>query len=128
MNVRAIYGFLAPTGRFKAGASNNVGSGYWTHVAAAGETFYLTDDGAIIGSAFQMYEFHTTQEGTGIHPGETFNLDYSLMGSLRQDEQPELSGRTGRLRAASNQRQDRARDYVGPVAGTLRRQLSGIRC
>jgi hypothetical protein len=31
-----------------------------------------------------MYEFHTTQEGTGIHPGETFDLDYSLMSSLRQ--------------------------------------------
>jgi hypothetical protein len=29
-----------------------------------------------------MYEFHTTQEGTGIHPGDTFNLDYSLMATL----------------------------------------------
>jgi hypothetical protein len=26
-----------------------------------------------------MYEFHTVQEGAGIHPGETFNLDYSLL-------------------------------------------------
>jgi hypothetical protein len=86
VNFRAIYGFLAPTGRFNAGASNNVGSGYWTHIAAAGETFYLTDGGAVTASAFQMYEFHTTQEGTGIHPGETFNLDYSLMGSLRRTE------------------------------------------
>jgi hypothetical protein len=31
---------------------------------------------------FQLYEFHTTQEGTGIHPGDTFDLDYSMMGSL----------------------------------------------
>jgi hypothetical protein len=29
-----------------------------------------------------MYEFHTTQEGTGIHPGQTFDLDYSLLRSL----------------------------------------------
>ena len=29
---RAIYGFLAPTGRFSAGANTNVGSGYWTSV------------------------------------------------------------------------------------------------
>src|SRR5690242_18664034 len=85
-NIRTIYGFLAPTGRFKAGASNNVGSGYWTHAAAAGETFYLTDGGTVTASAFQMYEFHTTQEGTGIHPGETLNVDYSLMGSLRRTE------------------------------------------
>ena len=25
-----------------------------------------------------MYEFHGTQQGTMIHPGQTFNLDYSL--------------------------------------------------
>ncbi len=31
-----------------------------------------------------MYEFHTTQEGTGVHPGETFDLDYSVMGSVRR--------------------------------------------
>src|SRR5688572_5738077 len=30
--IRAIYGFLAPTGRFEVGADDNVGSGYWTHV------------------------------------------------------------------------------------------------
>src|SRR5262249_15538902 len=40
--VRAVYGFLAPTGSFKAGANNNVGSGYWTHAFSSGQTFYLT--------------------------------------------------------------------------------------
>jgi hypothetical protein len=25
-----------------------------------------------------MYEFHTTQQSTNIHPGQTLNLDYSL--------------------------------------------------
>jgi hypothetical protein len=25
-----------------------------------------------------MYEFHGAQEGTMVHPGQTFNLDYSL--------------------------------------------------
>jgi hypothetical protein len=79
--VRAIYGFLAPTGRFAAGASNNVGSGYWTHTLSSGQTFYLKKK-RLVFSAFQMYEFHRTQEGTGINPGETFDLDYSLMGSL----------------------------------------------
>jgi hypothetical protein len=76
--IRGIYGFLAPTGKFEADANDNVGSGYWTNVVASGQTLYLTADGATAFSAFQMYEFHTTQEGTGIHPGQTFNLDYSL--------------------------------------------------
>lgn len=77
-DIRAIYGFLAPTGKFNAEASDNVGSGYWTHVAASGQTFYLTRNKATAFSAFQMYEWHTNQKGTGVRPGQTFNLDYSL--------------------------------------------------
>lgn len=83
-DVRVAYGLLAPTGRFTPGANNNVGSGYWTHTLSSGQTFYLTGDRRLNVSAFEMYEFHTTQEGTGIHPGETFDLDYSMMGSLRR--------------------------------------------
>jgi hypothetical protein len=80
--VRVIYGFLAPTGRFVAGKNDNVGSGYWTHTLSTGQTFYPAKSKLLAFSAFEMYEFHTMQEGTGIHPGETFDLDYSLMGSL----------------------------------------------
>lgn len=80
--VRTIYGFLAPTGRFAASATSNVGSGYWTHAVSSGQTFYVTDDKRFVFSAFQMYEFHTTQEDTRIHPGDTFDADYSFLGSL----------------------------------------------
>jgi hypothetical protein len=85
--IRVIYGFLAPTGRFEAGAEDNVGSGYWTHVLASGQTFYLSKDKRTAVSAFQMYEFHGTQEGTGIRPGQNINLDYSVtrMLSVRND-------------------------------------------
>jgi hypothetical protein len=76
--VRAIYGFLAPTGRFSAHANTNVGSGYWTSVVASGQTIYLNPSKSTAFSAFQMYEFHGTQQGTMVHPGQTFNLDYSL--------------------------------------------------
>lgn len=78
-DIRAVYGFLAPTGRFDTAANNNVGSGYWTHVASAGETFYLTPNKGTAISAFQMYEFHGTQQGTHIHPGQNVDLDYSVM-------------------------------------------------
>lgn len=76
--MRAIAGFLAPTGRFRADASDNVGSGYWTWTASSGQTLYLDEGRRTALSAFQMYEFHTTQEGTGVHPGQNFDLDYSL--------------------------------------------------
>jgi hypothetical protein len=62
--IRAIYGFLAPTGRFAAGANTNVGSGYWTSVVASGQTIYLGPNKSTALSAFEMYEFHGTQEGT----------------------------------------------------------------
>ncbi len=78
-DIQVAYGFFAPTGRFTAGATNNTGTGHWTHSPTAGETFYLTKNKRTSVSAYQLYEFHTTQQGTNIHPGQTFNLDYSLM-------------------------------------------------
>ena len=80
--IRAIYGFLAPTGRYRAGANNNVGNGYWTHVIASGQTFYLDKSKRTNFSAFQMYEWHFKQQGTNIDPGENIDLDYSLMHSI----------------------------------------------
>ena len=76
---RAVYGFLAPTGKFDVNANDNVGSGYWTHALSSGQTIYLTENKRTSFSAFQMYEFHTEQEGTAIQPGQTLDLDYSLM-------------------------------------------------
>jgi hypothetical protein len=114
--VRAIYGFLAPTGRFVAGASDNVGSGYWTHALSSGQTFYLKSDKRLILSAFEMYEFHTTQEGSGIHPGQTFDLDYSLMGALPAPKHVQLQvGLVG-----YEQRQ--TTDKTGPTISTVASQ------
>jgi len=78
LDIRAVYGFLAPSGRFNLGANNNVGSGYWTHAFSSGQTFYLSKNRATAVSVFQMYEIHTTQESTQINPGQTWNLDYSI--------------------------------------------------
>jgi hypothetical protein len=114
--VRVIYGFLAPTGRFASNASNNVGSGYWTHTLSSGQTLYLNNSKRLVLSAFQMYEFHTTQEDTRIHPGETFDLDYSFLGSLPAPkdvqlqiglvgyEQRQTTARTGPSVVASGER------------------------
>ncbi len=90
LDVKAAYGFLAPTGRFDAAANDNVGSGYWTHTIAAGNTIYLSSDKRTALSLFGMYEWHGTQEGTGIRPGDTFNLDYSLTHVLPLGEDSRL--------------------------------------
>ena len=78
-SFRALAGVLAPTGRYSEGASDNVGSGYWTPTVSSGQTFQLTSDNSVTLSAFQLYEWHTTQKGTGTKPGDTLNLDYSLL-------------------------------------------------
>jgi len=107
--VRVMYGFLAPTGRFSAGAHDNVGSGYWTHTLSTGQTFYLTGSKRLSLSAFQMYEFHTVQEGTGVHPGETFDLDYALLYSLARARRFQLQAGP----AGYEQRQTTARTGPG---------------
>ena len=78
-SIRLLAGFLAPTGRFTPGANDNVGSGYWTPTLSSGQTVQLTRSGSLTFSAFELYEWHTTQEGTGTRPGDTINLDYSVM-------------------------------------------------
>lgn len=83
VDFRGIIGVLAPTGKFTAGAKDNVGNGYWSPVIASGQTFYVSGDGSTTVSLFEMYEFHTTQSGTRIRPGETFDLDYSVMKAFR---------------------------------------------
>jgi hypothetical protein len=88
--IRILYGFLAPTGRFSAGANDNVGSGYWTNALSSGQTLYLTKDKSWNFSAYEMYEFHTTQEGTGTHPGQTFDLDYSFIKAFTFSKAPTL--------------------------------------
>jgi hypothetical protein len=92
LGIRAAYGVLAPTGRFTAGASDNVGSGYWTHAPSAGVTVFLNRSKTMAVSAFHMYEFHTVQEGTDIHPGQTANIDYSLTRTMpvREDTQLQI--------------------------------------
>jgi hypothetical protein len=88
--IRAAYGVLAPTGRFNADASDNVGSGYWTHAPSIGVTLFLTKDQTTTLSAFYMHEFHTVQEGTGIHPGQTADIDYSLTRTVRINDEAQL--------------------------------------
>lgn len=90
VGLRILYGFLAPTGRFAAGATNNVGSGYWTNTLSSGQTVYVTKDKSWALSAYEMYEFHSTQEGTGTHPGGTFDLDYSLLRTFIFTKGPSL--------------------------------------
>ncbi|HEX5000326.1 MAG TPA: transporter [Terriglobia bacterium] len=77
-DLQVGYGFFAATGRFTPGATDNIGAGYWAHCPSAGQTFYLSADKMTAVSAYELYEFHTDQRDTDVHPGQTFNIDYSV--------------------------------------------------
>src|SRR5262245_10730794 len=76
---RVAYGIVAPTGRFEAGADDNVGSGYWTHALSSGLTVYSSEGRSHSLAAFAMYELHEKQETTDVRPGDTLTLDASWM-------------------------------------------------
>jgi hypothetical protein len=90
VSIRALVGALAPTGRFTAGATDNVGSGYWTPTLSSGQTVQLTPGQSVTFSAFELYEWHTTQHGTGTNPGDTINVDYSVVRTLALGTGPTL--------------------------------------
>ena len=58
-------------------------------------------------SAFELYEWHTTQQGTGTKPGDTINLDYSLIRTFAFAKGPTASaGRPRGVRAAPDDGKD----------------------
>jgi hypothetical protein len=77
-DLQAGYGFMAPTGRFQPQGTDNTGSGYWGNFLNAGQTVYATANKGTAVSAYEVYEFHTTQSQTDVHPGQTFDIDYSV--------------------------------------------------
>jgi hypothetical protein len=78
-DIMAGYSFIAPTGKFALEASDNVGAGYWAQTPFSGQTVYLTTDKRTVVSAYELYEIHSKQKDTDIKPGQTFNIDYSIM-------------------------------------------------
>jgi hypothetical protein len=132
VSIRALAGVLAPTGRFSAGASDNVGSGYWTPTLSSGQTVQLTATQSITLSGFALYEWHTTQEGTDTKPGGTLNLDYSLVrsfafaqGSKRLQAgvagylQRQTTAKTGPEVSAEQSRERYAINAIGAVANVV---------
>jgi len=77
-DLQTGYSVYVPTGRYTPGAANNVSSGFWTNSWQAGTTLYLTKSKNTQISVFSVYAWNTTQEGTGVHPGQNESVDYSL--------------------------------------------------
>lgn len=81
-DVLAGYAFNAPTGRYTAGASDSIGSGYWGHNLLGASTFYLTKDRGTTADIFTDWEFNhsskDTGQGTNVTPGKTLTTEWSV--------------------------------------------------
>jgi hypothetical protein len=77
-DVTAGYAFTAPTGRYVAGASNNVGSGYWGNNITSGSTVYLTKNKGTSANLSTDWEIHGQKQGTNITPGQAFTIEWGL--------------------------------------------------
>ena len=75
------YGFVAPTGRYTPGATDNLGSGYWGHNVMNGTTVYLTKNKGTTANLFSDWEIHgskSTGQGTTITPGQAFTIEWGF--------------------------------------------------
>ncbi len=71
----AGYGFYAPTGRYEADASDNVGLGMWSHEIQGGATVYL-DQGKTLSVATTAYlEMHSKKKGQDLKVGNLLTLE-----------------------------------------------------
>jgi hypothetical protein len=78
VDFNAGYAFVAPTGQFTQGASNNVGSGYWGNDITSGTTLYITKHKGTTANLVTNWEIHGQKSGTNITPGEAFTMEWGL--------------------------------------------------
>jgi hypothetical protein len=80
------YSFVAPTGRYTPGASNNVGSGYWGNDITSGTTLYITKNHATTANLTTDWEIHgqktvasaSTGQLSKITPGQAFTDEWGI--------------------------------------------------
>lgn len=73
-DVNAGYAFSAPTGRYTAGASDNVGSGYWGNNITSGTTFYITKDKGTSANLATDWEVHGQRQAASTPAGQFSNI------------------------------------------------------
>jgi hypothetical protein len=78
VDLNVGYAFVAPTGRFTQGASNNVGSGYWGNDITSGTTLYITKNKATTANLATDWEIHGEKRGTNITPGQAFTIEWGF--------------------------------------------------
>jgi hypothetical protein len=85
-DVNAGYAFTAPTGRYTAGATNNVGSGYWGNNITSGTTYYITKNKGTSANLATAWEIHGQRQTASVPagqfsnktPGQAFTMEWGV--------------------------------------------------
>ena len=67
-----------PTGRYEAGANDNLGKGMWTYEPFVGTTVYFDEKRTVSLAATAYWEFHSAKEGPGVKVGQILTLEGGL--------------------------------------------------
>jgi hypothetical protein len=87
LDTFAAYAFVAPTGRYSAGATNNVGSGFWGNHIETGTTVYLTKNKGTTANLTTDWEAHGQIAGGTFTPGQGFTTEWGLGQVIPLDKQ-----------------------------------------
>ena len=71
----AGYGFYAPTGRYEAGADDNVGLGMWSQEIQAGTTVYLDAAKKVSAATTAYLELHSNKKDQDLKVGNLLTLE-----------------------------------------------------
>jgi hypothetical protein len=72
------YLFYTPTGRYKTGADDNIGLGYWSHIIQMASYYYPKPDKSTAFMFMPSYEFHGNIKDAKVRPGSRLIMEYGI--------------------------------------------------
>ena len=89
-SLRVAYGFVAPTGRYNAGAKDNTTSDYWGHEVTVGGTVNLDKTKLWQISMSSVWEFHQAKRHSDIKIGNNVTFEYGVGKTFIKNEGKQL--------------------------------------
>jgi len=78
IDTSIAYGFWAPTGRYHAGAADNVGFGFWEQQAQAAVRFMVDEDSSTAFTTAHTFNVGHDKEGKDVTPGAQYTLNWGF--------------------------------------------------
>jgi hypothetical protein len=64
-DIVTAFALFLPTGRYEAGASDNIGKGMWSYEFSGGTTLYFDEKRSLSAATSAFWEIHSKKRGTG---------------------------------------------------------------